>query len=464
MRYPVWLAVMLLIGALGLATAVPVRTLAAAPVSRAGRESALASIVQVVVETRFGTTRRCSGYLFNSSGNIVTAFHVISDAVRIQVRHADYGVFDVAAVKRIDQRVDVAVLRLAGADEMVFDNALLADSRSVLAGDNVFVLHHPAYSDDVQYDTTVAQVGYPQQLGLEGFLQSYPGELPFLELHGPFDSGSAGGIVCNDHYQIVGLIIGGWPGASPPTAFALSASYLANYLNSTFDVAWEKLRTSAMGDASYFDTFLGPSPQLCDFQEPMPEAYIAWFSPLRHTALPDAEFTSEINDKIDKNWFYSSGLVVDGRPLREWSASRLLVWPASINPWVVSDSREVYVHFDADSLFGKRVYRNLETEERIMTRHIFALALPPGDHTLQYENKGANYKSTGLKRQHVDLSSAQVELLDIQGLSLVSMTLLPNAVPGVGEAESVRYELERRPILEKEVNFGIRSVRYPLTP
>jgi len=447
--------------ALGAALVAPQPTPAA---GRLGRDKAMDSIVQVIVHTRFGTVRRCSGYVFSTNGKLVTPYHVISDATSISVFHVDHGLLDVKAVRRIDPRADIAVLDLAHATEVPFDNTRMADSRTLNIGDSVHVLHQPAFSDDVQENATITGIGYPRQFSESPFTTRCASEMQYLQFSGPYDVGSAGGIVCNDSYEVVGIIVGGSADGENATAYAMSSNYFAQLLNATNEVKMSELRTSATSDAEYFDQFFGPSPQPLQFAAAMPESYIAWFAPIRHVDYADAEFTDEVNDKIDKNWFYTAGLTIDGRAIREWSASRMVVWAATINPWGVMDSADQYVHFDADSLFTKRIYKNRDTEERIMTRYIVAFSLKPGAHALQYENRGANFKSSGVKRERVSLSAAQIKPLDIKGLSLVSMKLLPNALPGVGEGESVRYELERRPILEKELNFGIRSGRFPLEP
>lgn len=430
---------------------------------RLGRDKAMDSIVQVIVHTRFGTVRRCSGYVLSTNGKLILPYHIISDATSINVFHVDHGLLDVKAIRRIDPQADIAVLDLAHATEVPFDNTRIADSRALMPGDTVHVLSHPAYSDAVQVEATVQNIAYPRQLPQTPFTAKFANELQYLQLSGPFDVGSTGGLVCNASYEVVGLIIGGSAeGGKHAAVYAMSSNYFAPFVNSTYDLELADLRTSAKSDADYFDVFFGASPQPLEFNAAMPEPYIAWFAPIRHTEYADAEFTSEINDKIDKNWFYSIGLRLDQRPLREWSASRFVIWPATLNPWGITDSPELYVHFDADSLFTKRIYKSRDTEERIMTRYIVAFAVPPGTHVLEYENRGANFKATGVKRERLALKPAQIKLLDIQGLSFVSMKLLPNAKAGVGEGESVRYELERRPLSDKELNFGIRSGRYPL--
>ena len=429
---------------------------------RAGRARALDSTVQVIVTTRFDTTRRCTGFMFSHNGHVLTNYHVVSDAVDIKVMHPAFGVFEVDCVKRIDPRANVAVLTVDNLGERVMESARIADSRLAKVGDVVHVLHHPAYGDEVIFDATILSMGYSRQFPGSYVMDNFANEMVVFELAGPFDVGSAGGIVYNEDYEAIGLIVGAEAGDGPErTTYALASTYFQSLLVSSYDVAWDALRSGYASDAEYFDMFLGPAPQVMDYQAPMPEGYIAWFAPCYPTEYNDYEFTYEINDKIDKNWFATDKLEIDGRPVEEWSASRIFIWPAYVNPWEITDSIDRYVHFDADSLFSKRIYADRDTEERIMTRYILCMALEPGQHTLSYMNRGANYKATGIKRERVNISAAGIELLDIQGLSFVSMLLLPNAMPRAGEGEPVRYELERRPLSDKEVNACVRLVRYP---
>lgn len=433
--------------------------------SHAGREHALDSLVQVIVHTRFGTTRRCSGYMFSTKGHVATAFHVVSDAESISVFHPDHGVFQVGSIRRLSTSSDVAILGLTAMEPPDFGGCQLGDHRALKVGDNVHVLHHPAFGETCEYTTQITALGYPKQLTGAFINERYASDLSLMQLKGPFDSGSAGGIVCNDQYEIVGMLIcGDQPGTKDCTAHAIVSAHLAPLLLKTVESHMNDLLTNATSDADFFDRFMGPAAKPLDFNGLMTEGYIAWFSPTQHARYADAEFANEINDKIDKNWFSTNNLVVDGRPLREWSASRICILPATVNPWDWSDTPERYVHFDADSQFSKRIYKDRDIEERIMTRYILAMPLQKGEHTLQYENKGANYLATGIKRARITLASAQISLIDITGLSLVSMVLLPNPSLQAGEGKPVRYELERRPYNDKELNWSIRRARYALKP
>jgi hypothetical protein len=343
------------------------------------------------------------------------------------------------------------------------DSAYVGDSRKVQPGDDVYVLHHSHGAVDTLYATKVLDVGYPQQFDSNFFTDGFASEMLLFELDGPFDAGSAGGLVCNADFEVIGLLLGGGPQTKDGRiGYALASFYFRPLMIGTADVSWSRLQTEHSSESEYFDRFLGPSRQLMDYQAPMTECYIAWFAPVHHSVYSDAEFTAEINDNIDKSWFTTLNLTIDGRELNEWSASRIFVWPANLNPWDIHDGPDRYVYFDADSLFSKRIYKDRDTEERIVTRDILVMPLPPGSHSIRYENRGANYRSTGMRTRRLNLGAAEVEMIDIQGLNFVSWLLLPNATPRAGEGEPVRYEVDKRPLGELEVNTCIRRIRYPV--
>src|SRR5690606_24147870 len=133
---------------------------------------------------------------------------------------------------------------------------------------------------------------------------------------------------------------------------------------------WEDIYTNATGDADSFDLVFGPAPQPMDIQTPVSGGFLMWFAPIYAPLYEDEVFTSEILDKINGNRFHNAEITVDGVELRQYSASRLFFWDADDNDWDMHDSGTVYVHFDADSLFRKRVYRDHETEERIMAKQV----------------------------------------------------------------------------------------------
>lgn len=441
----------------------------AAPPAQANQGSnrlrALSSAVQVITDTTFGTTRRSSGFLFTSSGFVATTYHAVSDAKRITVLHSDHGIFEVGGLRRVDPRSDIVVLMLSNAQNMSISCAPFGRSTEVKPGDLINVVHHPATQDEALTRTKVLDTGYPSQLRQTPLVRKYASDMLMLEIGGSYDSGSAGGLVCNENYEVVGIVIGGngdQEGDGSQGAFVLSSYYLEKLIRTNSKLGLSSLQSGHTSDASYFDTFLGPAPQRLPYKDPMPEGFLLWFAPTHQFSFENPVFSHEVNDKIDKTWFRTANLVIDKRPLREWSASRIFIWDAADNPWGITDAKDRFVHFDADSTFSKLIYKNRDTEERIMTRHILAMPLDPGKHLIQYQNIGANFKSTGTKRRRFEVASGTLELIDIDGLSLVSMQLLEQPESKVGESEPVKYELERHMVGKREINSALRSSRFKL--
>lgn len=425
---------------------------------RSNQNRAYDSLVQLLVDTRFGTTRRVSGFIVNANGYVLTSYHGISDAERIRVLQPSAGVYEVTRILRVNKKANFAMVAMANATGTGIETAHLTESNTVKAGDKVYIFHHPLFAEDSLSRARISAVGYPSQLTGSSFLETTEQDRMLFKLDGSFDPGSAGGMVCNETYDVIGILVAG----SGNTAYALASSAFNDMLISTADAGWSRLQTDATSDAEYFNGFFGPAPGKMDYSAPMPEGYLMWFAPIHPRGYNDKEFTREITDKIQQNWFHSSKLEIDGKPLREYSASRIFVWEANLNPWQITDGPEQYVHFDADSFFKKRVYTDRQSEERIMTRHLLAMPLAAGEHIAIYENVGAGYKTTGTKAHRFTLKSAAIEMLDISGLSFVSMRLLPSGTPGVGEGERVKYELERRPLGVKEVMHCLRMIRFPV--
>ena len=81
-----------------------------------------------------------SGFLIDSDGKIVTNFHVISGARRVQVALADRSRYP-AEVLGYDQRSDLAVLRIQAGRELPY--LRLGDSGSLQVGQKVLAIGYP---------------------------------------------------------------------------------------------------------------------------------------------------------------------------------------------------------------------------------------------------------------------------------------------------------------------------------
>lgn len=427
---------------------------------RVGARKALSSIVMVHVETRFGTVRRVTGYRFNR-GYVMVPFHAISDATRIRLVHADFGVLDITRFETLAPDMNTAVLyseALYGTDA---DTLPYADTNTLKPGTEVSIYSHASYLEQAVSEGEVLEVNFPRMYEPNWFTAEIRQEYSYIHFSGYVDPGSAGGILVSDDYQVMGMIIGS---DGQGGGYALRAEDMLRLQISSGIFEWEEIFTDAQSDADYFDRVFGPAPRPLDVQEPIDGGFLMWFAPIYSPVYANEEFTVEIHDKINGNWFHNAEVTVDGVPLRQYSASRIYFWDADDNPWEMHDSDDVFVHFDADSLFKKRVYRDKETEERIMAKQIMALPLATGSHRVIYENRMANYNDSGVKRMSFELGFGSVQSLDIEGLSLVQMKFIDNPEAAVSQASGLRYELQRRPMSENDIAIALRSARFSLVP
>lgn len=81
-----------------------------------------------------------SGVIVSKEGHVVTNYHVIKDAAQIKITTNDHKVHD-AAVIGIDERLDIAVLRISGGGE--FSSLGFASSDAAKVGQVVFAVGNP---------------------------------------------------------------------------------------------------------------------------------------------------------------------------------------------------------------------------------------------------------------------------------------------------------------------------------
>src|SRR5262249_19267553 len=106
-------------------------------------ERSLPSVVAVKSDKGFGT-----GFVVKKEGWIATNFHVVRGARALSVLVPERGEFPVIEMLVLDEKVDLAVLRI---DEKDLPVLALGDSTSVRSGDPVVAIGHP-----LGYDNTVS--------------------------------------------------------------------------------------------------------------------------------------------------------------------------------------------------------------------------------------------------------------------------------------------------------------------
>lgn len=156
----------------------------------------------VVVRVEGGGTGAVTigaGVIINSSGQIMTANHVVADATSIEVIFAD-GSESWATVSSSEPDMDIAVLE-AGRSPSVIVQAVLGNPRTLRIGDDVFVVGNP--------------LGLAASLS-SGVVSGLARNIPLadgtttLERLIQFDAavnlGNSGGPLLNSSGQVVGIV------------------------------------------------------------------------------------------------------------------------------------------------------------------------------------------------------------------------------------------------------------------
>lgn len=130
-----------------------------------------------------------SGFVFDSSGKVITNFHVIADLEEVKVTFANGDEKEVVSIGNYDWAYDVAVLKL---EEGTYDSVPLGSSRSLRMGSKVYA------------------VGYPlvQNLSItDGIISSIINEdgIEMIQMTAPISPGSSGGALVNKYGEVIGI-------------------------------------------------------------------------------------------------------------------------------------------------------------------------------------------------------------------------------------------------------------------
>src|SRR3972149_5662130 len=126
--------------------AAPVLALQSPPVAMqlSGEEiterAAPAVVLILVGEGGERPTGVASGVILRADGIILTAYHVVKDALQVQVRLQSGEIYDEVELVGFDDRRDVAALRIAAAGLPALTVATLSEAK---AGETVYVISNP---------------------------------------------------------------------------------------------------------------------------------------------------------------------------------------------------------------------------------------------------------------------------------------------------------------------------------
>jgi len=158
------------------------------------------SIVIVRARSADGGDVVGAGFVFNASGQVLTASHLINQASTIELEFAD-GSRSIAEIASVDLEVDTAVLT-ALAPSLQLVPAVVGNSRTLAVGDPVFAVGNPI--------GLTASLSAGIVSGLDRRLEVDPNTGQALEGLIQFDAavnrGSAGGPLLNEQGHVIGLV------------------------------------------------------------------------------------------------------------------------------------------------------------------------------------------------------------------------------------------------------------------
>ena len=136
-----------------------------------------------------------SGFFIGDGSAVVTNFHVISGAKKVVLKTGTGQVLSSDTVYAFDEKKDVAVLKVTGANGAHV--VALGDSDKVAIGESIVVVGNPE-----GFEKSVTS-------GLVSGLRTLD-EQKLFQISAPISHGSSGGPVFNDRGQVIGVVVAFW--------------------------------------------------------------------------------------------------------------------------------------------------------------------------------------------------------------------------------------------------------------
>jgi len=177
----------------------------------------------VKIETNKGTG---SGFVADSSGVVVTNYHVIEGATEIWVKFAQGVRCKVENIQAINPGIDYAVLNIIPPKGYEIKSALLGDSDTLHVGEKIIVIGNPLGDFEKTVSTGVIS-------GIR------PGD-NLIQMTAPISPGSSGGPVFNEKGEVVGIAVSGVP-LGQNINFFVPINLIKPALKKPVKFVWEKV-------------------------------------------------------------------------------------------------------------------------------------------------------------------------------------------------------------------------------
>jgi len=135
-----------------------------------------------------------SGFIFSPEGRVLTNYHVIRGASRMQARLHDQSACEVEWISGFDIQHDVAALKIANSDGAALPSVRLGNSSTVKTGDHVTALGAPLGLESTLSDGIISAV---REFGSYRMLQTST----------PISHGSSGGPLFDDYGNVIALAV-----------------------------------------------------------------------------------------------------------------------------------------------------------------------------------------------------------------------------------------------------------------
>lgn len=176
-----------------------------------------------------------SGFIVSKDGKIVTNFHVIRDMKTVSVQLANGEIFDSVSVLAIDERRDLAIVKVAGFNLPVLD---LGNSDVLTVGEPVVIVGSP---QGLEGTVTAGILSSVRDSG-EGF--------KVLQTDAAVNPGNSGGPLINNKGQVIGVVSFKLRSAEGLN-FAIPINYVRGLLNNLHEpMTLEQMRKSLVGATS----------------------------------------------------------------------------------------------------------------------------------------------------------------------------------------------------------------------
>jgi hypothetical protein len=160
-----------------------------------------------------------SGFIISSDGKIVTNLHVIRDMTTASVQLANGDIFDLVSVLAVDERRDLAIIRVAGFNLPALE---MGDSDAVTIGEPVVIVGSPR---GLEGTVTAGILSSVRESG-EGFR--------ILQTDAAVNPGNSGGPLVNNKGQAVGVVSFKLR-SSEGLNFAIPINYVRGMMSATHD-------------------------------------------------------------------------------------------------------------------------------------------------------------------------------------------------------------------------------------